>query len=233
MNLTRSHSRRVLLPAAFLLPFALLLCVFAVTGLAPFGGATLQIADAKGQYVSFFALYQDLLSGKADWLYSFEMLLGDSLSGLFAYYLASPFNLILMLFPREQLPLALNWLVLLKMSACGLTMALYLDGTRGLRPWSLVFTTAYALCGYNNAYAWCIMWLDAVVMLPLVALGIFPCCISCGGSLQTPRPFPVSRGKSWGAFCLPPCWPAGCRRPCCCRLCCPCGAGSPARSMGI
>ena len=27
------------------------------------------------------------------------MLLGDSLSGLFAYYLASPFNLILMLFP--------------------------------------------------------------------------------------------------------------------------------------
>ena len=192
MNLTRSHSRRVLLPAAFLLPFALLLCVFAVTGLAPFGGATLQIADAKGQYVSFFALYQDLLSGKADWLYSFEMLLGDSLSGLFAYYLASPFNLILMLFPREQLPLALNWLVLLKMSACGLTMALYLDGTRGLRPWSLVFTTAYALCGYNNAYAWCIMWLDAVVMLPLVALGIerlwrdgkaLPYILSLGGAI--------------------------------------------------
>lgn len=166
------NKRGVLLPASFLLPLLLLLCIFAVNGLAPFGSATLLQSDGRGQYVSYFALYQDLFAGRADWFYSFEKLLGGSLSGLFAYYLASPFNLLLLLFPRSELPLAMNCLILLKMSCCGLTMALYLDGTHGLKPWSLIFTTAYALCGYNNAYAWCIMWLDAVVLLPLVALGI-------------------------------------------------------------
>lgn len=164
--------RRFLLSASFFLTLAILLGIFALRGIAPFGNASLLEADGQGQYVSYFALYRDLFSGKADWFYSFEKLLGGSLSGLFAYYLASPFNLLLLLFPRGELPLAMDLLILLKMSFCSLTMALYLDGTGKLSARSLVFTTAYALCGYNNAYAWCIMWLDAVILLPLVALGI-------------------------------------------------------------
>ena len=168
----RGSKRAALLAASFLTPFALLLGICAVLGLAPFGDGVLMISDARGQYLSYFALYQKLLTGKADWLYSFEKLLGGSLSGLYAYYLASPWNLLLLLFPKSGLALGLDWLIVLKMSACGLTMVLYLDGTRGLRPASLLFTTAYALCGYSNAYAWCVMWLDAVVLLPLIALGI-------------------------------------------------------------
>ncbi len=168
-----SEKRGSLLTAAtFFLPFFLLLGIFAALGLAPFGDRSLLVSDAQGQYLSYFALYQDLFAGKADWFYSFGKLLGGSLSGLFAYYLASPFNLILLLFPKEQIPLAVDWMILLKMSACGLTMGLYLRRCFGLRPESLVLTTAYALCGYNNAYAWCVMWLDAAVLLPLVALGI-------------------------------------------------------------
>ena len=161
------------LPAlSFFLPFFLLLGIFALLGIAPFGDRVLLISDARGQYLSYFALYKELFAGKADFFYSFEKLLGGSLSGLYAYYLASPFNLLLLLFPKEQLAAGFDLLLLLKLSACGLTMGLYLKHTRGLRPASLLFTTAYALCGYNNAYAWCIMWIDAVLLLPLIALGI-------------------------------------------------------------
>ena len=163
---------RLLLAASFFLPFFLLLGLYALLGIAPLGNHTLLIADAKGQYLSFLALYQNLFAGKADWFYSFEKLLGGPISGLYAYYLASPFHLILLLFPREELPMAVNLVILLKLSACGLTMALYLRSRGMLRPAALFFTTAYAFCGYNNAYAWCIMWVDAVVFLPLVALGI-------------------------------------------------------------
>ena len=162
----------LLLTASFFLPLALLLLLCALLGLAPFGEHTLVISDAQGQYLSYFALYQDCFAGRADWFYSFGKLLGGSLAGLYAYYLASPFNLLLLLFPKAQLVLGMHWMLLVKLSACGLTMALYLKGTRGLRPVSLLFTTAYALCGYNNAYAWCVMWIDAVVLLPLIALGI-------------------------------------------------------------
>lgn len=161
-----------MLAASFFLPFCLLLAIFALLGIAPFGERSLLISDAFGQYQSFYALYQDLFAGKADWFYSFGKLLGGSVSGLFAYYLASPFQLILLLFPREETALAFDWMILLKLSACGLTMALYLRERRSLTGASLLFSTAYALCGYHNAYAWCTMWTDAAIMLPLVALGI-------------------------------------------------------------
>ena len=85
-----SEKRGSLLTAAtFFLPFFLLLGIFAALGLAPFGDRSLLVSDAQGQYLSYFALYQDLFAGKADWFYSFGKLLGGSLSGLFAYYLAS------------------------------------------------------------------------------------------------------------------------------------------------
>ncbi len=161
-----------LLAGSFLLPFFLLLALYALIGVAPFGDRMLLIADGEGQYLSYFALYQDIFAGRADPFYSFGKLLGGSVSGLAAYYLASPFNLLLLLFPKEELALGVNWMILLKLSACGLTMGLYLKHTRGLRPSGLLFTTAYALCGFNTAYAWCVIWLDAVLLLPLVALGI-------------------------------------------------------------
>ena len=161
-----------LLAGSFLLPFFLLLALYALIGVAPFGDRMLLIADGKGQYLSFFALYQDIFAGRADPFYSFGKLLGGPVSGLFAYYLASPFNLLLLLFPKEEIALGVNWMILLKLSACGLSMGLYLKHTRGLRPSGLLFTTAYAFCGFNTAYAWCVIWLDAVLLLPLVALGI-------------------------------------------------------------
>ena len=164
--------KRLLLAGTFFLPFFLLLGIYALIGVAPFGDRMLLISDGKGQYLSFFALYQDIFAGRADPFYSFGKLLGGPVSGLFAYYLASPFNLLLLLFPKEQIALGVNGMILLKLSACGLSMGLYLKHTRGLRPESLLFTTAYALCGFNTAYAWCVMWLDAVILLPLVALGI-------------------------------------------------------------
>ncbi len=36
----------------------------------------------------------------------------------------------------------------------------------------VAFATLYALCSYVMAYYWCIMWLDAVVLLPLCILGL-------------------------------------------------------------
>ena len=157
---------------AFLLPFCLGLLIYAHLKIAPFGSNTMVYSDAEGQYISYFSLYQDILSGDADWNYSFSKLLGGSLAGLIAYYLASPLNLILLLFPKEKLPLAMDYLYLLKVGLCGLTMAIYLNRTKGLQWISLMLSTAYAFCGYNIAYGWCTMWIDGVVLLPLICLGI-------------------------------------------------------------
>ena len=119
------NTRPVLLSAAFLLPLMVLLLLCAVLQVAPFGPGSLACADADGQYSSYFAFYQDVMLHGEDGLYSFEKVLGGSLAGFFAYYLTSPFNLLFLLFPGEKIPLAFDLMVLLKLSTCALTFALY------------------------------------------------------------------------------------------------------------
>lgn len=161
-----------LLAAAFLLPVLLALAACAVLGLAPFGSGSLAVYDAQAQYLSYYAFYQDLFFRGADFLYSTEKVLGGSVFGLFAYYLSSPLQLLMLLFPGEKLPLALDLLIVLKLGLCGLTMALTLRRRKLNGALILLCATAYALCGYNLSYGWCVMWLDTVLLLPLVILGL-------------------------------------------------------------
>lgn len=44
--------------AAFLLPAAVMLAVYALIGVAPFGEKSLLVTDMDGQYVSFFFLFK-------------------------------------------------------------------------------------------------------------------------------------------------------------------------------
>ena len=161
-----------LLAAAFLLPVLLALAACAVLGLAPFGSGSLAVYDAQAQYLSYYAFYQDLFFRGADFLYSTEKVLGGSVFGLFAYYLSSPLQLLMLLFPGEKLPLALDLLIIGKLGLCGLTMALFLRRRELSGALILLCATAYALCGYNLSYGWCVMWLDTVLLLPLVILGL-------------------------------------------------------------
>ena len=150
----------------------IVLAVFAMIGIAPFGGYSLAVIDAKQQYIQFSGFLVNVLKNGESLLYSWKQILGGPLAGLFGYYLASPFELLFLLFSQEQLLSAFDLVIALKLALCGFTMALYFRGTSALRPGTLVFTTAYALCGFNLVLGWCAMWLDAVYMLPLIALGL-------------------------------------------------------------
>ena len=110
--------------------------------------------------------------GEQDAAYSLGMVLGGNTVGIFAYYAASPLNLVFALFSRENLPIAMHIIALLKISLSGLTMAIFFRHTTGLDLRFLLLTAAYSLCGYVTNYFWCLMWLDGVVLLPLIALGL-------------------------------------------------------------
>ena len=168
----QSGSQCGLLLAAFGLSAGMALLLYILRGIAPFGDNTLVFTDAYTQYIRFAAYIRDVFLGKQDLFYALEKTIGGNVVGLLAYYLASPFNLLYLLFPEEKLTLAFHLIILLKLSGCGLTMAVFFKHTEGLDAKSLLFTTAYAFCGYNTAFFWSIMWLDGVLMLPLVALGL-------------------------------------------------------------
>lgn len=157
---------------AFCLPVALYLMVMVVLRIVPFGDKTLLLWDADGQYASFLAALRGTLLGENDALYSLSMLMGNGTTGLFAYYLASPLNWLAACFSVENLPLAFSFIVLLKLGLCGLSFSYYLQKTYDIQWKGLLFSTSYALMGYTAIYFWDIMWLDAIVLLPLIVMGL-------------------------------------------------------------
>lgn len=164
--------KKILLPLAFFMPFLLLMAEFAVQGIAPFGGRSLAVLDAKEQYLSFSAFLADTLKSGNSLRYSWKLLLGGPMAGLLGYYLASPFELLFLLFPEGEYLAAFDIVIALKLAFSGLTMALWLKEKKGIQFSSLLFSTAYALSGFAIVFGWCVMWLDAVYMLPLIALGL-------------------------------------------------------------
>ena len=169
----KAFSRKpVLLSAAFLLPAAVMAVVFAVCGLAPFGTRTLGVMDMSHQYISFLYSLRDILTGRASLLYLPSMCLGGNMLGVYAYYLASPLNLLICLFPRAMLFQAVGVLYIIRVGLCGLMMCVYTGGRRGWSPRCLVASLSYAFMAYMIAYCFNYLWQDCVILLPLVALGI-------------------------------------------------------------
>lgn len=159
--------------AAFFIPFVIMLGVYACLGKHPFGNNSVLTLDLQAQYVYYYEAIRRLLTEGGSWLYSWERTLGGEFMGIVAYYMASPFNLILVLFPKKMLADAVMFIQLAKVGTMGLTFAYYLRKTRNTNDMqSIIFGVMYSLCAYSVVQLMNPMWLDAMVFLPLLVLGI-------------------------------------------------------------
>ncbi len=142
---------------------------------APFGDNTLAISDAKVQYIDFFAYLKDVLEGRNTIDYTFSAGLGGTSIAIVSYYLASPFNLLLLLFKKEDIIIFFNILVSLKIAASAATFSWFLQRRfydRIRDAYIVLLSLGYALMEYNIANGSNVMWLDGVIMLPLILLGV-------------------------------------------------------------
>ncbi len=172
VNIDKRNKDRFILLLSFICTMLMCLSLAYIAKLAPFGDKTLIISDSSSQYTSFWSYFRDLLCGRQDPFYSLEMTMGNNVTGLLGYYCISPFNLLFLLFPLSKMPLAIHIIVMLKLSFSSLFMAVFFKNSHGITFKSLIFTTSYAFCGYILSYAWCLMWLDGFMLLPLIALGL-------------------------------------------------------------
>lgn len=143
-------------------------------GFYPFGDKTLLIMDMKGQYVEFFSSLRHV-AGDNSMFFSWSRAMGGEYLGLVAYYLASPLSFLTLFFSIEELPAAIYLLTVLKVGLSGMTFAAFLVKAfprKGAGLLAVVFSLFYALSSYNMVYGMCLMWLDGVILLPLVLLGI-------------------------------------------------------------
>ncbi len=172
MTLRRKNGKPYTYAAAFLLPVALCVLVFALRGIAPFGDATIMTGDAEYQFVDYFSYLKTIVSGENDFFYSFSKNLGGSMTGFSAYYYFSPVNLITLLFPRELLPLALSVMYALTLGLCSLSCLIFLSACFGFRHSHLIFSLSYAFMGFLTVYFQLTMYYANLILFPLLVLGL-------------------------------------------------------------
>lgn len=159
---------------AFLIPFLVMTTVFIVQQVHPFGSRMILTVDLYHQYAPFVAeLRHKILSGES-LFYSWNIGLGTNFWSIFANYAASPLNLLMLFFPDKYVSDGIALLVCLRVGLTGLFFAMLLRDIDGKREdlFLSVFSSFYAFCGWILAYFWNIMWLDAVMLLPLIVLGM-------------------------------------------------------------
>ena len=110
--------------SAFAFTSILLLLVYYIGAVYPFGDHALLKWDMELQYADFFHWWHRVLHGEASMTYSLSKSLGDNAIGLTAYYLSSPFNLLL--YFTDNIPLFISIVTILKLASASLTSSLFL-----------------------------------------------------------------------------------------------------------
>lgn len=159
---------------SFIIVIVLMLAVFIAEKITPFGSRTITLVDSLHQYLPFFSEYRDKLLNEGSLFYSWNIALGSNFMSLSAYYLSSPFNYIMLLFDKEHIAAGVCIIMALKIALTAASMSYYLSHKDGktVRNFSVVaLAVCYALSNYVVGYYWNTMWLDCIMVFPLVILG--------------------------------------------------------------
>ncbi|MEE1305655.1 MAG: YfhO family protein [Agathobacter sp.] len=163
------------LMVAFGMPFIICVLILIGNGVYPFGKQCILHMDMYHQYCPFFIEFLDKLKSGGSLMYSWNIGLGSDFVSLFAYYLASPFNWLLVICPKDFVIEFMTILIVLKISFSGMSFFYFLrehfkiekDFTA-----AYIFSLGYAFCGFVATYSWDIMWMDCIALAPLIILGL-------------------------------------------------------------
>lgn len=152
-----------------------LFVALAVTGhVYPFGDNSFLAGDLKYQYIDFFAWFRRVLLGEENLRYSFSQGLGMNTWGLYSYYLASPFNLLCVLFPQDKLTLFVFVIAALKLGCIHISSAWFLQRRFGLpKPAAFLLSLSFTFCSWTISNLCNPLWIDCLILLPICAFGCY------------------------------------------------------------
>ncbi len=169
----RNIERKLPQLLSFLMPFCIVSVVFIVAEVYPFGDRQILASDGWHQYYPFLLTLRNKLLTGGSLEYIRNIGFGSNYLSLYAYYLASPLNLLSVLVPLDYMREFFTLLTVLKLSFAGLFFYYFLRIAYKKSECSMsFFALMYALCSWAAGYYWNIMWLDAFALLPLLLAGM-------------------------------------------------------------
>ena len=158
---------------SFLLPFSCILLMFVIGGRYPFGSDTALESDAAIQYYPFTLLLRRIIRSGESLLYSWRCGLGINFWSMIAYYCVNIWTLVCVALPVSVIPLFLTLSIPVRLGLAGLFFSVLL---RTIRPQldlsASVFSGLYGLCMWYLVNFYQLIWLDTVVLTPLVLAGL-------------------------------------------------------------
>lgn len=163
---------------AFFLPFVLLVGFMIITKAAPFGRYSIIQSDTLSQIYPFLCeLHRKLYSGDSLW-FSWNMGMGNDFYTTVLYYLMSPANWIVALFPEQLLVTALSFSIVIQVSLSAAAMTFYfmhsevLKQLPGKKLYALLAGLAYGLSNAVLCYYFMSLWLFSYILFPFVLYGL-------------------------------------------------------------
>lgn len=160
---------------AFFIPGLITAIALFLNGIFWDSEKTILIYDMGQQYASFLFYYHHIGDGFNNLMYQTLSGMGGGYYGTWAYYTLSPISLLILFFDEAHLPDAIYLITLIKISLSGLAMSFYLQKGRLHIEKSyicIIGAVSYALMSFSIMYMMMPMWLDGIIMLPFVILGV-------------------------------------------------------------
>ena len=157
--------------ASMLIPAAIFFIMAFINGYVPFGNEMLNSYDSFSQYSGMLLEYAKLLRG-GNIFYSWGAGLGFNFFGTLTYYGMSPLNLFVLFANPHNYHMFFAIMTYVRFMLLGGSMCFYLSHKEIKPLYIILFSTIYALMGYTSTYYYNYLWIDSIIMLPLVIQGL-------------------------------------------------------------
>ena len=155
----------------FLISILLNILISLVLGLYPFGENMHIRSDSSHQYVRFLDFLRRVIyeGNISELMYSFSNGFGHGGILYAAYYLLSPFNILILFFPHLDIEFIFMLIILLKQALIGLSFYYFLEKFEfELNKSKYLFSLSYSFISFVVLYNINIMWLDSIMLLPIL-----------------------------------------------------------------
>ena len=162
------QNKALLYAVSFIVPVAVMLCAYLANGI--FTQWSILINDLSSQYSAFLLYYRNSMLENGIF-YSFSKALGGNFFGIFTYYLTSPFNLLVFLFPSDRVEIPVAIMILLRFGFASMAFSWFVQKIKPEcnKILATAFGIVYALSSYMVVLCYHLLWGDVYFMLPLIA----------------------------------------------------------------
>ena len=173
VNIGRSLNKQKWLFLSYFTVFFIILAVYITMGVFPFGPLTLMKIDLYHNYAPLINEFRNVILEHKSLIYSWQGGLGSNFLANIYTLLLSPFTLLSLFFPTENVTELFVVMFLIKIPCSAVTFFIFMRYRhKEENLWMYLFSIMYALCSFVTAYYTVMMWLDTVIILPIVCMGL-------------------------------------------------------------